>query len=544
MHPSIGLITLNAKFIHSSLSLRSLRNAARNAGYASTWIREFTINQPIWKVAAEIQNHNPDILGISIYIWNRQKSLELIEILQKQKPDLKIVVGGPEVSFDEEPPPGCTLIAGEGEAKWVEYLGYASEGILPPTNVLEQFKTFGTDLPDLIAPYLEEDLPNLKNRYAYIETSRGCPYLCSFCLSALDEKVRYFEEDLIREQLTMLIQAGVQKFKFVDRTFNLNPKRMKRLIEWLSQFGDREFHFEVVGDILSEDMLGFLSNVPPGVFQFEIGIQTLNEDVNSRMDRRQDNTRLFSAIQRLIRENKIHIHCDLIFGLPGENLQDALESFEKVLTLQPHELQLGFLKFLPGTPIKSLIKEFDFRYLSTPPYEVLANRDMPAEDIIFLKNFDEIFDLFYNSKRFRFSLDHLLKTIRPVDLFTRLLNQKQKSYSMDEHLSLDSQFQLFSDTFELHRNSFSRDLLKLDFLYHRKQFRLPAFMREGLWELPRFSRTSWEGDRKTPINTFMHSLEINETETNLLPSEEPVFYAIVHPENDKGYFTRPTLHRV
>lgn len=226
------------------------------------------------------------------------------------------------------------------------------------------------------------------------------------------------------------------------------------------------------------------------------------------------------------------------------NLQDALESFEKVLTLQPHELQLGFLKFLPGTPIKSLIKEFDYRYLSTPPYEVLANRDMPSEDIIFLKNFDEIFDLFYNSKRFRFSLDHLQKTIRPVDLFTRLLNQRQKSYSMDEHLSLDSQFQLFSDTFELHLDSFSRDLLKLDFLYHRRQFRLPAFMREGLWQLPRFSRTSWEGDRKTPINAFMHSLEINETETILLPSKQPVFYAIVHSENDSGYFTHPTLHKV
>ncbi len=544
MQPSIGIVTLNAKFIHSSLSLRSLRNAARQGGFPLTWIREFTINQPLWKIAAEIQKHQPDILGISIYIWNRQKSFELIEILQKQKPDLKIVVGGPEVSFDEVPPPGCTLIAGEGEAKWVEYLGYASGGSVPPTNVLDRFKSFGTDLPELIAPYLEEDLPNLKNRYAYIETSRGCPYLCSFCLSALDEKVRYFDENLIREQLTLLIDAGVRKFKFVDRTFNLNPKRMKRLIEWLSGFPDREFHFEVVGDILSDDMLDFLSNVPPGVFQFEIGVQTLNEDVNSRMDRQQNNIKLFSAIKRLIHEDRIHIHCDLIFGLPGENRKDALASFEQVLSLGPHELQLGFLKFLPGAPIKSLIKEFDYRYLSVPPYEVLANRDLSSEDMIFLKHFDEIFDLFYNSKRFRFSLDHLLQTIQPVDLFTRLLNRKQETHSMDEHLSLDNQFRLFSDTFGLHHDPTSRDRLKLDFLYHRKQFRLPAFMREGSWQLPRFERTTWEGDRKTPIHTFTHQLELSETGAQLTPSEHPVYYAIVHPANDSGYFTRPTLHQV
>ena len=250
MHSSIGLITLNARFIHSSLSLRYLRNAARNAGYANTWIREFIINQPLWKIAAEVLRANPDILGVSIYIWNRQKSLELIELLQKQKPDLQVVVGGPEVSFDETPPTGCTLIAGEGEAKWVEYLNIAAQGALPSQETLDRWKTFGTDLPKLIAPYLEEDLPDLQNRYAYLETSRGCPYLCSFCLSALDEKVRYFDEDVVRDQITMLIDAGIKKFKFVDRTFNLNPKRMKRLIGWLSQFTDREFHFEVVGDKL------------------------------------------------------------------------------------------------------------------------------------------------------------------------------------------------------------------------------------------------------------------------------------------------------
>lgn len=544
MNPSIGLITLNARFIHSSLSLRYLRNAARNAGYANTWIREFIINQPLWKIAAEVLRANPDILGVSIYIWNRQKSLELIELLQKQKPDLQVVVGGPEVSFDETPPTGCTLIAGEGEAKWVEYLNIAAQGALPSQETLDRWKTFGTDLPELIAPYLEEDLSDLQNRYAYIETSRGCPYLCSFCLSALDEKVRYFDEDVVRDQITMLIDAGIKKFKFVDRTFNLNPKRMKRLIGWLSQFTDREFHFEVVGDILSDDMLDFLSAVPPGVFQFEIGIQTLNEDINQRMDRRQDNTRLFAAISRLIAEDRIHIHCDLIFGLPGETLDDALNSFEQVLKLRPHELQLGFLKFLPGAPINRLIKDYDYRYLSTPPYEVIASRDMTAEEILFLKSLDETFDLFYNSKRFRYSLDNLLLSMDPVSVFKKLLQALQSRGHLSDGVSLDNQYRIFSDTFAIEQQSHSRDLLKLDYLYNQRTFRLPTFMQEEEWSLPGPGRSTWEKDRKTPIVPFEHAITAEGAGFRLTPSPTPVYYAIAHPTGRSGYFVRPEIHPV
>ncbi len=544
MKPSIGLVTLNARFIHSSLSLRYLRNASRNAGYRQTWIREFIINQPIWKISQEILRHEPDILGISMYIWNRQRSLELIELLQKQKPDLKIVVGGPEVSFDEVPPPGCTLIAGEGESKWVEYLSTATQGALPSQEALERWKTFGTDLPELIAPYLEEDLPQLQNRYAYIETSRGCPYLCSFCLSALDEKVRYFDEELIRQQISMLIDSGVKKFKFVDRTFNLNPKRMKRLVGWLSQFTDREFHFEVVGDILSEDMLDFLSEVPRGVFQFEIGIQTLNEKVNERMERRQDNTRLFSAINRIVAEDRIHIHCDLIFGLPGETMQDALDSFEKVLELKPHELQLGFLKFLPGAPIHHLIKDFDYRYLSTPPYEVIANRDMTAKDILYLKSFDEAFDLFYNSKRFQFSLNHLLHSEAPRVVFEKLVGELEKTGYLSQGLSLDNQYRIFADTFDIKNSAMTRDLLKLDYLYHQRTFRLPTFMQENEWQLPKPQRTTWEKDRKSPVICFQHRIVRESTGFHLIPSTEPVYYAVAHAPGTGGYFSEPSVHLV
>jgi radical SAM superfamily enzyme YgiQ (UPF0313 family) len=290
---SIGLITLNAKFIHSSLSLRYLRNASRDAGYQNVWIREFVINQPIWKIAAEIQKLEPEVLGVGIYIWNRSQSIELIERLQKQMPHLKIVVGGPEVSFEEENSLPYPVISGEGEKKWLEFLELTCKEEAPSQEVLTRWRTFGTDLPELIPPYLKEDFPHLKNRIVYFETSRGCPYLCSFCLSALDKTVRYFDEASIQSQIQELISAGIKKIKFVDRTFNLKPGRMKELMQWLTQFKGNEFHFEVVGDILTADILDFLATVPPGMFQFEIGIQTTTESVQETIKRKQNNKKTF-----------------------------------------------------------------------------------------------------------------------------------------------------------------------------------------------------------------------------------------------------------
>ena len=185
-------------------------------------------------------------MGVSIYIWNRGKSLELIERLQKQMPLLKIVLGGPEVSFEKENSLPYPLISGEGESKWLEFLELTGKQEIPSQEVLTRWRTFGTDLPELTPPYIKEDFPNLKNRIVYFETSRGCPYLCSFCLSARDKTVRYFDEETIQSQIKELIAAGIQKIKFVDRTFNLKPERMKKMMQWLSQFEKKEFHFEVV----------------------------------------------------------------------------------------------------------------------------------------------------------------------------------------------------------------------------------------------------------------------------------------------------------
>ncbi len=544
MNPSIGIVTLNAKFIHSSLSLRYLRNAARRAGFENVWIREFIINQPVWKIAAEILKQAPDVLGLSVYIWNRKQSFELLEHLQKQNPDLKIVLGGPEVSFEPELPSDYTLIAGEGENKWVEYLNFTAKGESPPWETLAHWNTYGNDLPDLHPPYIEEDYPTLKNRYAYIEASRGCPYLCSFCLSALDKKVRYFDDADIRQQIQRLIDNGTGKIKFVDRTFNLQPKRMMNLMQWLTQFEGTEFHFEVVGDLLNDDMMRFLETVPQGMFQFEIGVQTTTEEVQSTIHRKQSNIKLFRTIETLIQQDRVHIHCDLIFGLPGETLDELLESFTEVLKLKPHELQLGFLKFLPGAPIRDQIESHEYRTLSFPPYELLSHKDLSAEEVRFLKQFTEVFDLFYNSKRFQFSLDRLFQQQAPVEIFKMLMDALEQENRVLNALSLDHQYRIFAETFNLAADPLAWDLLQLDYLYHQRSYRLPEFMRARLASNGSSRHKTWDGDRKTMVVPFHHTLDWQGPAPKLTPSPSPVYYAVAHGEAASGYMARPRIERV
>ncbi|MBT5633542.1 MAG: B12-binding domain-containing radical SAM protein [Nitrospina sp.] len=540
MERSVGLITLNAKFIHSSLSLRYLRNASRNAGYKNVWIREFVINQPIWKIAAEIQNLQPDVLGVGIYIWNRSQSLELIERLQKQMPELKIAVGGPEVSFEKEGSLPFPVISGEGENKWVEFLELTRKNEKPSDEALKRWRTYGTDLPELIPAYLEEDFPELKNRIVYFETSRGCPYLCSFCLSALDKTVRYFDESLIQNQIKELIANGIQKIKFADRTFNLKPKRMKELMEWLSQFKGKEFHFEVVGDILTPEILNFLKTVPPGMFQFEIGIQTTTESVQETIQRKQSNQKLFETIQQLVEQDRIHFHCDLIFGLPGETLEDIKQSFSQVMALKPHELQLGFLKFLPGAPINDLVAKHQYRYQSTPPYELISHQNLSAQEVLYLKQFEDVFDRYYNSKRFRFSIHYLLEKLDPVTLFNRLLEYHASHQLLMNPVSLDEYYRIFRDTFYTAPTLKEMDLLKLDYLYSQRSFRLPGILSNK--SSPPVK--TWEKDRKTPVISFDHEIEITGSQAILKVTANPVYYAIAHPQNGEGYFRRPTVNAI
>jgi len=541
MSLNVGIVTLNAKYIHTSLSLRYLRNAARSAGFEDAWISEYEIDKPVWKIAADIQNKKPDVIGVSVYIWNRVQSFQLIEILKKQNPCLNIIVGGPEVSFEDELVDDYFVVGGEGEGKWVEALSFIERGETPDNKTLNRWKTYGNDLPKLMPPYTSADRNLIKNRISYIETSRGCPYLCSFCLSALDEKVRYFDDALIKEQIEFLVGAGVKTIKFIDRTFNLKPKRVMELMTWLIHFEGTSFHFEVVGDILTEKILKFLETVPEGMFQFEIGIQTADEKVQESVHRKQRNEKLFTNIRRILDAGKIHLHCDLIFGLPGETLKMILSSFDSVFELHAHELQLGFLKFLPGAPIRELIEKHEYKFQSFPPYETISHKDLSAEEIIFLKKFADVFELFYNSKRFRFSISYLLKSFEPSTLFKHLLNHMEENDLINRNHSLDNQYKIFAEAFNLNNNPVDLDLLRLDFAYSQKAFRFPEFLRRTDGRDNKYK--VWSGDKKSPLFPFSHDIDLKGGSAVLKPSDETLYYAFLHPEDKNGYISDPVLVR-
>jgi radical SAM superfamily enzyme YgiQ (UPF0313 family) len=545
---SIGLVTLNAKYVHLALSLRYLRNAARAAGFRNVWLREFTIQMPAWKMAAELFAARPAVLGFSVYIWNREPTFALIELVKKQSPETVIVVGGPEVSFEAGPPTPYVdyVIAGEGERKWVELLAHLARGEPPAPETLDRWRAYGTDLPELTEPpYLEEDYAGLEHRLAYLETSRGCPYSCSFCLSALDKQVRFFDDAAVKAQIETLIARGARRIKFLDRTFNLRKPRVAELFRWLTRFEGVEFHFEVVGDLLDEPILAILDEAPAGMFQFEVGIQTADSAVLGRIQRRQHQERLFAAIRRLRRAGRVHLHADLIWGLPGETREMIRRSFEQAIALRPHQLQLGFLKFLPGAPIRGLIEEESYVFQERPPYEVIRHRLLSAEELVGLKRIEEVFDAYYNSGRFRFTLERLFEAMTPWEVFERLAHYFQTRGLLLQSHSLDSLFDHLLARFEGDLPGEElRDWLRLDYFFHRRAHRVPdVLMDPGLAENGH-PPTGKRLDGNTALVPFRHRIALEGERARLLPSPAPVWYAFAYPGSAQGYFFRPELREV
>jgi anaerobic magnesium-protoporphyrin IX monomethyl ester cyclase len=549
---SIGLVTLNAKYVHVALSLRYLRNAARAAGFGDVWLREYTLKTPGWKMAAELSALTPKgkrtVLGFSVYIWNRLETFALIERLKKQDPTLVIVVGGPEVSFESGPPTPYidTVIGGEGERKWVDCLRHIAEGRVPDAATLLNWRTHGTDLPELAeSPYTEEDLAGLAHRLVYLETSRGCPYTCSFCLSALDEKVRFYPEAQVKADIRRLVAAGARRIKFLDRTFNLRRNRVLDFFRFLAAFEGVEFHFEVVGDLLDETLLAFLDTVPPGRFQFEIGVQTADPAVNARVARHQSQDKLFDRIRRLVAADRVHLHADLIWGLPGETAADIRRGFERVLALRPHELQLGFLKFLPGAPIRALIAEHGYVFEDAPPYELIHHKALSSDDVLALKRFEEVFDLYYNSGHFRFTVERLLAAATGWEVFEALAAHFAQGDLLFRNHSLEERARHLLDCgLRWLPEAELIDLLKLDYCFHHRTRHVPAFLNDGAVEEPREVRQRRRGEPDTAFAPFRHEIQWDGASARLVPRAAPVWYAFHYPDAASGYFFRPRVEAV
>lgn len=440
------LTTLNAKYIHTSLALRWLYVANKDRFDIS--FKEYVIKEDVQNIADELLADNPDVIGISVYIWNVEKTKGLVDILKANNPDVIIILGGPEVTYE----PDFFLshwkvdyiISGEGEFVLGELLSVLEEG--GPVEI----KGISTkdyisrvvvkaDLEKLAAlpsPYqLEEDKEAMKNRLVYFETSRGCPYHCQYCLSSLEKGVRYFPQHYIVDNLSYFIHCDAKQIKFLDRTFNLNKKHTQSVFDYLIENyrPNLSCQFEIYADLLTDEAINYLNeNLPENYFRFEIGIQSTYEPTNIAVNRKQDFELLSGNIQKLMDGGKIDLHLDLIAGLPYETFDRFVKSFNDVFRLKAKELQLGFLKMLRGTVLRRDADKYGYNYHREAPYEIQSNNDISQEELERIHDAEHALEKYWNSGKFSRTMEKLTETYFK-DRYFELFDEIGQYYHLHKH---------------------------------------------------------------------------------------------------------------
>lgn len=414
----ILLTAVNAKYIHSNPGVYSLRAYAGEKPGREIQIAEYTINHRREDILADIYRHQPDMIGISCYIWNWTMVSSLLPEIPKILPDVEIWLGGPEVSYNpetllEQYPMVRGIMVGEGEETFKELIEKEKplEEIAGIVYRGEQIiRTKPRELTDISRlPFLYGNLEQFENKIIYYESSRGCPYRCSYCLSSIDKKVRLRNLETVKKELQFFLDHKVKQVKFVDRTFNCNHEHAMEIWRYLLEHdnGVTNFHFEIEGDILSEEELAILSKMRPGLAQMEIGVQTFNPQTLREIRRTTNMDKLCAVVEQIHKGHNIHVHLDLIAGLPYEDFESFQESFNAVYRMRPEQLQLGFLKVLKGAYMHDMIEPYELRYLDTPPYEVLSTKWLPYEKVLQLKEVEEMVETYYNSNQFTYTLQLL-----------------------------------------------------------------------------------------------------------------------------------------
>lgn len=488
----VTLATFNAKYIHTSLALRWLYVANKDR-FDLSFI-EFTIKESIEQAASDILNTECDVVGVSVSIWNVRHTAELVALLKQRKPELIIIAGGPEVTY--EPEFFLTnwaidyVISGEGEFVLGDLLEAIAEKEMPHIDGVSYAghisrHVLQADLVRLAAlpsPYqLADDVADLNNRLVYFETSRGCPYQCQYCLSSLEKGVRYFPEQYITDNLGYLIKQGARQIKFLDRTFNLHVKHTYRVFDFLLNHHrpGLSCQFEIYADLLTDETIDYLNtHLPQDYFRFEIGIQSTYEPTNVAVKRRQDFPLLAHNIRKLTEGGKIDFHLDLIAGLPYETFDRFARSFNDVFHLEAKEVQLGFLKMLRGTHLRNMADFYGYEYDAEAPYEVIANRDISEEELNRIRDAEHAVDKFWNSGRFTSTMDYLIHgpyAGRYFELFDEIGQFQQEVGFPQRGYLLEELFRFF------HRFLQSRGLDVFDKLrkdYYTNFSRRP----KGFWE--------------------------------------------------------------
>ncbi|MBU6272873.1 MAG: DUF4080 domain-containing protein [Betaproteobacteria bacterium] len=408
------LCTLNARHAHASLGLRSLR-AHLGALRPRSRIVEFVVGAPIEDMAERLLAHQPRVIGFGVYIWNVEPTTRLVALLRRVAPEVAIVLGGPEVSHEIDRQPICAMadhvITGAGETAFARLARQLLDGPRPLNRVVPGGDP---DPRELVLPVEEFSDDDLRHRHLYLEASRGCPYRCEFCLSALDRTARPFELSRVLAALAALHGRGARRFRFVDRTFNLRTDTAGAILDFFlgcqaATPDDPVFaHFELVPDHLPAALRERITRFAPGTLQFEIGIQTWNPEVQALISRRQNNDAAEDNLRWLLGATQAHLHVDLIAGLPGETLASFGEGFDRLARIGPHEIQVGILKRLRGAPISRHEEAFALRFNPAPPYNILSTRDIGFADLQRISRFARYWDLIGNSGRFTRSLPLLL----------------------------------------------------------------------------------------------------------------------------------------
>lgn len=435
------LAALNAKYIHSNLALRYLSRFQNNNLKHHVETMEFTINQRLDFIAEELFRKQPDVILFSCYIWNVEMLRQLCPILKKIMPDCVIGFGGPEVSYESETflkenPAVDFIMRGEGELVFTKYLEHldtgkpATLGEIESLTYRQEGEIFSTpqmhpmDLALLPFPY-EDDFSDVQNQIIYYESSRGCPYRCGYCLSSVENGVRFVPLDKVLPDLQKFLDKNVPQVKFIDRTFNCKKSHAMAIWKYLHEHdnGVTNFHFEITADLIDQETIDFLKTVRKGLFQFEIGVQSTNPQTIHAINRNVDFGALSEIVQQIKDGGNIHQHLDLIAGLPYEDYDSFGRSFNDVYALHPEQLQLGFLKVLKGSMLHQKQKEFEIVYHDTAPYEVLTTHELPFADTLRLKYVEEMVETYYNSGRFLHTLAYLVPLYESPFAFFEALSQ-------------------------------------------------------------------------------------------------------------------------
>ena len=483
------LAAINAKYIHSNPGVYSLRAFARTKiPGADIEIGEYTINHQMDLILQDIYRRKPDFIGFSCYIWNISYIMEIVRDVKKVLPEVEIWLGGPEVSYDAKKvltrePDVCGVMRGEGELTFTELvraylkreeLCAAAGDIDSGSEMQRQEKTLvsdentwqpkavkaetgdrrGLDLDNIPGityraesgevvergpqrllsldeiPFYYDDMAGFENRIVYYESSRGCPFSCSYCLSSIDKTVRFRSLDLVLPELQFFLDHKVPQVKFVDRTFNCKRDHTLGIWRYLVEHdnGITNFHFEVSADIFDEEELELIGKMRPGLIQLEIGVQSTNPDTIKEIHRHMDLVKLKQAVDRVYDYRNTHQHLDLIAGLPYENYESFMRSFDDVYRMRPDQLQMGFLKVLKGSYMEEQVAAYDLKYRGIPPYEVLSTKWLPYSDVIRLKGVEDMVEVYYNSGQFPATMKLLEKKFaRPSEIFTSLAEYYEKN---------------------------------------------------------------------------------------------------------------------